>query len=73
MGCIKQVKTEYNVDALTLEIDEATRRVNRLNSLTPIADGDSGVLVVETVYSSADIEEELVVIQSKISRLEGLR
>jgi hypothetical protein len=73
MGCIKQVKTEYNVDALTLEIDEATRRVNRLNSLTPIADGDSGVLVVETVYSSADIEEELVVIQSKISRLEDLR
>ena len=73
MGCIKQVKTESNVDALTLEIDEATRRVNRLNSLTPIADGDSGVLVVETVYSSADIEEELVVIQSKISRLEDLR
>jgi len=73
MACIKQVKTEYNVDALTSEINEATRRVNRLNSLTPVADGDSGILVVETVYSSADIEEELVVIQSKISRLEDLR
>lgn len=72
MVCIKQVKTEYNVDELTLEIDEATRRVNRLNSLTPVADGNSGILTVETVFSSI-IEEELVVIQSKISRLEDLQ
>ena len=73
MGCIKQVKTEYNVDELILDINEATSRVNRLSSLTPVADGDSGVLVVETVYSSAAIEEELVVIQGKINRLEDLQ
>ena len=73
MACIKQVKTEYNVDELILDIDEVTRRVNRLNSLTPVADGNSGILAVETVVSSAAaIEEELVVTQSKISRLEDL-
>jgi len=71
-NCTKQVKTEYNVDELTLEINDATRRVNRLSSLTPVADGNSGVLVVETVISSAAIEEELVVIQSNINRLEDL-
>jgi|TARA_Y100000034_G_C6802691_1_gene360186 hypothetical protein len=73
MACIKQVKTEYNVDELILDRNEATRRVNRLSSLTPVADGNSGILVVETVYSSAAIEEELAVIQNKISRLEDLQ
>lgn len=72
MACIKQVKTKYNVDELISDINEATRRANRLSSLTPVANGNSGILVVETIFSSAT-EEELITIQSRISRLENLQ
>lgn len=73
MACTKQVKTEYNVDDLTAQIGEATDRINRLNALPLVADGDSGVLVVETIYSASELEEELVTIQNRISRLEDLQ